>query len=171
MAKQSVYRDFIAALTKHWRVALPSIHPLDQSFGPAIPKASTFYAGTAQPLGLHVYVNFQHSTNSWQVGQFTINMILSQREGPPGRWAGPFAPDDLASLTEGSYRISGILGRKGDKWWDLKGDGSPITSATWCATCYDDSDVVLRAAVADVTGDVQAALQRLGVVGSDSSNH
>src|SRR5688500_9748937 len=117
MAKRSVFRDFIATLRKRWRDELPYIRPVEAALGPAIPNASTFYAGFSPRLGMHVFVNFQHSSKAWQVGQFTINIILSKREGSPEGWGGPFAPHDGMSFTEGSYRISGVLGHLKDKWW------------------------------------------------------
>lgn len=131
-----------------------------------MPKASTFYAGPSSRLRMHVFVRFQHSPMAWEVGQFTINMILSKREGAPEGWGGPFAPGDGASFTEGSYRISGVLGRPGDKWWHLKQNDSPIVTEAWRPTSYDDQEIVLVEAAADVTRDVREALAKLGVNGA-----
>src|SRR5689334_4071716 len=100
MAKHSVFRNFIAALQAHWRSVLPNARPVEQSFGPTMPKASTFYAGFARPLGMHVFLRFQHSSKAWLVGSFTINIILSKREGAPEAFGAPFAPIDGASFTE-----------------------------------------------------------------------
>lgn len=166
MVKRSVFRDFIAALRKRWREELPQVVQVDESLGPAMPKASTFYAGFSPRLGMHVFVNFQHSSKAWQVGQFTINMILSKRQGAPEGWGGPFAPEDGVSFTEGSYRISGVLGRHKDKWWHLKQDDPPLIAEAWRPISYKDDETVLTEAVADVTHDVREALCKIGVNGA-----
>jgi hypothetical protein len=165
-AKRSVFRDFIVALRKRWRDELPHIRPIEAALAPTMPKASTFYAGFSPQLGMHVFVNFQHSSMAWQVGQFTINIILSKREGAPEGWGGPFPPDDGVSFTEGSYRINGVLGRHKDKWWHLKQDDPPIITEAWRPTSYDDHETVSREAAAEVTRDVREALAKLGANGA-----
>jgi hypothetical protein len=112
MAKRSVFRDFITALCKHWRAELPEVRPLGESLGPALPKASTFYAGVAQPLGLHVFGNFQHSPKAWEVGQFIVNVVLSRSEGAPPWPGGSLVPEAGRPFTEGRYRIGPLLGRR-----------------------------------------------------------
>jgi hypothetical protein len=166
MAKRSVFRDFIAALRKRWREELPQVQPIEKTLAPAMPKASSFYAGLSPQLGMHVFVNFQHSSKSWQVGQFTINMILSKREDAPETWGGPFAPDDGVLFTEGSYRISSVLGRHKDKWWHLNQDDPPVITEAWRPTSYDDYETVLTEAAVEVTRDVREALAKLGVNGA-----
>jgi hypothetical protein len=113
---------------------------------------------------MHVFVNFQHSSKSWEVGRFTINIILSKREDAPEGCGGPCAPNDGVSFTEGSYRINGVLGRRYDKWWHLKADDAPIISEAWRPTSYDDETVLIEAA-ADVTRDVCEVLAKFGVKG------
>lgn len=163
ITKRSVFRDFIATLRTHWRLALPEMRPVGESIVPMMPKASTFYAGIADSLGMHVYVNFQHSSKAWQVGNFTINIFLSKREGAPEGYGGPFPPGDGVSFTEGSYRIGPLLGGK-DKWWQLKVDSGHVGMEHWWrASSYDDQDMVLSEAVRDVTHDVRAALTKIGV--------
>src|SRR5262249_31356376 len=112
MAKRSVFRDFIAALNKHWTAAFPSIRPLERPLGLLLPKASSYYSGVAKPHGLHVFLNFQHSSKSWQIGQFTINIILSQEQDPHEVRPELLTPEDLDSLREGLYRIGPFLGGK-----------------------------------------------------------
>lgn len=163
MAKHSTFRDFITALRRRWRIELPYVQPAATSYGPMMAKASTFYAGVARPLGMHVFINFQHSCKAWQVGQFTVNIILSRHEGAPEGSGGPFAPDDGVSFTEGRYRICDLLGRKKDKWWHLKVDEPSIIREEWRPTSYDDYAIVLSEAVSDVTRDVREALEKLGV--------
>lgn len=164
MSKRSVFRDFIVVLQKYWSEELPHVKLIERAMGPLMPKASTFYAGLSPQLGMHVFVNFQHSSKSWQVGRFTINIILSRNEDAPEGWNGPFAPNDGISFTEGSYRISGVLGRRNDKWWHLKADGPPVISEAWRPTSYDDETVLTQAAV-DVTHDVREVLAKFGVNG------
>lgn len=163
MANPSVFRDFIKALRKHWRINFPSIQPLETSLGPTMPKASTFYAGMSRSLEMHVFLHFQHSSMAWQVVQSTINVIPSRRKGAPEHQAGPFLPADGVPSAEGSYRIGQLLGRHKDKWWHLKDDKPPLSTEAWRPTGYDDYESVLTQAVADVTADVQSVLTKLQV--------
>lgn len=109
-----------------------------------MPKASTLYAGFSARHDLYVFINFQHSSKAWEVGRFTINLILSKHEREPETWGGPFAPEDGKSFAEGSYRISGVLGQHPEKWWHLKKDRRPIITQAWRPTSYDDNAVVLN---------------------------
>jgi len=163
MANASIFRDFITALRERWRSELPEVRPVADAFGPAMPKASTFYAGFSRQLGMHLFLAFQHSSKSWEVGSFTVNVVLSKREGAPKSDGGPFPPYDGAALTEGSYRIGHLLGRD-DKWWLLTADSGPVGRVQWRAKSYCNRDAVLRTAADDVTRDVRAALAKLGVV-------
>lgn len=99
---------------------------------------------------------------AWQVGQFTVNVVLSRHQGPPRGSNGPWVPDELASIDEGIYRISGFLKRK-DKWWHLKNDEPRILAGEWRPSGYDSYETVLLEAVADVSCDVQVVLSKLGV--------
>ena len=160
MAERSAFRDFIRELKKDWRVTFPSVRPLEERLSPSMPKASTFYAGIARPLGMHIFLNFQHSSKPWEVGEFTINVIPSKRKGPPEGFGWLRAPKG-AELYEGSHRIGRLVGGT-DKWWHLKRYRRPIGTEVWRPSSYDDYDAVLREAVADVTHDVGAVLRRLG---------
>ena len=62
MAELSAFRDFIRKMSEDWRVTYPSVRPLEESLSPTMPRASTFYAGIAGPLGMHTFLNFQHSS-------------------------------------------------------------------------------------------------------------
>jgi hypothetical protein len=167
MAARSIFQAFIITLREKWRTELPTVQPLKKSFGTMMPKASTFFAGVSPRLRKHVFLNFQHSSKSWEAGRFTVNVILSEKEGPPETSGGPFAPDKGRPFTEGSYRISSVLGRPQDKWWHLKADGPAIVTEAWRPTSYDDRDAVLAEAVADVTIDVRKTLRKFGI--NDSS--
>jgi hypothetical protein len=170
MAKPSAFRDFIALLKKDWRETFPSIRPIEQSFPPLMLQASTFYAGLAQSSRMHVFLTFQHSSLSWKVGRFTINVTLSERMGLPQGLAGPSLPNGNP-IAEGSYRIGSLLGGS-DKWWHLKEYPPPIFETlpvinlpgAWRPTSYGDYDLVLREAVDDVNRDVEAVLRMLGAV-------
>jgi Domain of unknown function (DUF4304) len=162
MATRSVYRDFISAIKKHWRSESPSICPIKESFGPIMPKASTFHAGMSKPSGMHVFFNFQHSSKSWEVGQFTINVILSRGEGPPEGSFGPFPPEGSDPFREGSYRIGLLVGQK-DKWWHLKDDPAPILTQAWRPSSYDDQPTVISEAVVSVDREIRAVLRRFGM--------
>ncbi|MFO0814670.1 MAG: hypothetical protein U0796_15725 [Gemmatales bacterium] len=162
MARRSVFRVFISTLRKQWKEELPHIQPMKESLGWIMSKASTFHAGYSDKLGLHIFVNFQHSSKAWQVGQFTINLILSKEIGVP-TGNGMFIPADGVSFTEGSYRLGHVLGKRFDKWWHLKHDDAQILGEEWRPSSYEDEVTVLKEAVADVTGDVCRALVMLGL--------
>jgi hypothetical protein len=169
LAKRSVFRDFIAALRRHWRSELPSVSPLQTAIGCSlsgngmgVPKASTFYAGVSRSLGLHVFVYFQHSPKSWSVGEFAANIILSKIIDAPEVWF-RWEPDDGGPLTEGCYRVGPLLG-KGDKWWCLRQTFPTHPEQHWIAASYDNSTQVIADAVVDVTSDVRAVLERLEVL-------
>jgi hypothetical protein len=110
MAKRSVFRDFVTAIRKHWQTELPDVRPITDTLGPQLPKASSFYAGVAQPANLHVFVNFQHSPKAWEVGCFTVNFLLVT---DPERVREILAPRyksvDGVRYREGSYRIGDLL--------------------------------------------------------------
>ncbi len=163
MAKPSAFRDFIGALRKHWRSELPTVRPVQQSFGPMMPKASTFYAGIAHPLELHVFLWFQHSSYAWKVGRFTVNIIFSPNDRGPENLSHDFTPTDGVSFSGGRYyRIGCMIGDK-DKWWNLKDNRGSRLTDTWRPSSYEDYDAVLSQAVADVTSDIRKALTRIGV--------
>lgn len=105
MANRSVFRDFIAALRQHWRSELSQVNGIADSSGPTMPKACTFYLGLARQLELHVFANFQHSNKSWEVGSFTLNIILAKDRVAPTDCGLKFPPDDGVSFVEGSYRV------------------------------------------------------------------
>ncbi len=162
MAKRSAFRDFIASIRKKWLKELPEIQSLQKPLGWIMSKASTFHAGYSDKLGLHIFINFQHSSKAWQVGQFTINIILSKQIGVP-TGNGMFVPADGVSFTEGSYRLGHVLGKRLDKWWHLKHDGPQILGEEWRPSGYENEKVVLSEAADDVTRDVCNALIKLGV--------
>src|ERR1700739_4665476 len=121
MAEKSIFREFITTLRKQWKKERASIRPLAEPRG-KLPKASTFYAGVNRFSGQHVYLYFQHSCKSWEVGRFTINVVLSMDEQNPEM----SRPDRPASHFGDSYhRIGHLVGTK-DKWWHLRQDDDPI---------------------------------------------
>jgi hypothetical protein len=158
MAQKSVFREFMAALKKHWKEEVPFIRPVSETLG-QLPKASTFYAGATSRSGQHVYLYFQHSSKAWQVGQFTINVVLATDANNPQMAMGNRSGQDFG---DGYYRIGYLVGKK-DKWWHLKADDDPILTQVWRPSSYDNLAVVLSGAVDDVTRDVQWAMQLLGV--------
>jgi hypothetical protein len=168
MAKPSVFRDFISALQKQWRTRYPFIRPLTEARG-SMPMASTFYAGVAPDSGLHIFFYFQHSTKAWQVGQFTINLVLAKDEHRPRHWGFAEKAADGGPFGEGPQRI-GFLIEKKDKWWHLKDDDPPIVTRAWRPSNYADPKVVIEEAVKDVSRDVLTVLQMLGVPTAAGSN-
>jgi hypothetical protein len=172
MAKPSMFRDFMKALRKAWAKDLPSVRPGDESNCGEMPRSSTFNAGVAPPSGLHVFLHFDHSQKSWQVGQFRIGFVLSKKLGYPEKWALPTTPIDPASFTEGSYYL--IHKYNGKHWlgkvWHLVDNQAGVLTAPWFASNYADRELVFREAIADVTQEVTKALDQLGIcVGAASS--
>ena len=160
MAEKSVFREFIAALKKRWKEEVPFIRPVSETLG-QLPKASTFYAGTSSRSGQHVYLYFQHSSKPWQVGQFTINVVLATHASNPVMAIGDRS---VEKLQDAYRRIGHLIGTK-DKWWHLKADNDPVLAQAWRPSSYDNLDAVLSEAVDDVTRDVLSAMQLLGVTG------
>jgi len=158
MAEKSVFREFMAALKKRWKVEVPFIRPISETLG-QLPKASTFYAGTSLRSGQHVFLYFQHSSKAWQVGQFTINVVLAIDAKNPQMAIGNRSGSDFQ---DGYYRIGFLVGKK-DKWWHLKADDDPILTQAWRPSGYENLEIVLSEAVDDVTRDVLASLHLLGV--------
>jgi hypothetical protein len=163
MAEKSIFQAFIIALKKRWKVEHPSLRPLIEARG-MLPKTSTFYAGVVRPTGLHVYLYFQPSSKSWEVGRFTINVVLAaDKYNPqivPAAKTGP-------SLGEGYQRIGLLVGKK-DKWYHLKSYSGPGSSDAWVPSSYADEGVVIAEAVEAVTRDVLTALSVLDVAGDSS---
>ena len=124
--------------------------------------ASTFYAGIAKASGFHIYLSFQHSSKAWEVGRFTLNVILANDAERPNSSGIADRAKDNSSFAEGPHRIGFIVGSR-DKWWHLKDDGTPIGSIAWRPSNYSDFDVVVREAVEDVSRDVVVALGVLNV--------
>lgn len=164
MAEKSVFREFIAALKRQWKKQALFIRPISETLG-QLPKASTFYAGASSRSGQHVYLYFQHSNKAWQVGQFTINVVLATDAHHPQMAMGNPSGSDFA---DGYYRIGFLVGNK-DKWWHLKSGDDGILTQHWRPSSYDDLDVVLAEAVDDVTRDVLSTMRLLGVSGAPPS--
>lgn len=158
MAEKSVFREFMAALKKHWKEEVPSIRQVSNTLG-QLPKASTFYAGASRRSGQHVYLYFQHSSKAWQVGQFTINVVLATDASTPTMAIGDRSGENFR---DGYYRIGHLVGEK-DKWWHLKADDDPILTQAWRPSSYDDVQLVLSEAVDDVTRNVLSTLELVGV--------
>lgn len=160
MAK-SIFVEFVKELAADWAQRWPAIVRVKESYGPALPKASTFYAGSENALSRHVFLRFQHNPKSWNVGTFTVNVILSERRGMPSRWALPKYAD-LDRGVVGSYRLGSIL-YGADKWWCLLPNDWPFGMA-WKPSSYDDAARLRREAIIDVTEDVERFLRRIGHV-------
>ncbi|HYO09573.1 MAG TPA: hypothetical protein VER17_11430 [Tepidisphaeraceae bacterium] len=173
MAKRSVFRDFMTALKRHWRTALPGVEPLKAARG-SLPMASTFDAGKVTGSEQRVYLCFQH--NQKVPGEFTVNVILAHDGEEPRYWG--VHPDEVRpgeTLGDGPRRISQFLPHvRHDKWWHLKRDEHyaefcrslghefKLPNDYWRPASYDDEQEVIRTAVLDVTRDVQSTLEQLG---------
>jgi hypothetical protein len=162
MKKKSIFRGFITSLRRRWKKDYPSIRQLEQTHD-QLPKASTFYAGMSRFSGQHVYLNFQHSDKAWEVGSFTINIVLSLDKQKP-RMKHPDQPD--SHFGDGYHRIGHLIGTK-DKWWHLKHDEDDILSPefieSWRPSSYENTDLVVSEAVDAVTRDILSTMSLLDV--------
>jgi len=172
MPTRSVFRDFITALSKHWRTAMPGVTRLSRPRG-SLPMSSTFDAGIIPSTGQRVYLWFQH--NQKVPGEFTINIILVSKGQQARHWAFSDEPRDGQTQGDGPCRISRFLPNvRHDKWWHLKQDKSyedycrrngyefKLPEDYWRPVSYDDPEEVIRSAVLDVSQDVASALGQLG---------
>jgi len=172
MAKASIFSDFLKALKRHWRSALPYVKPLVAPRG-SLPKAHAFYAGFSDVASCHVFLHFQ--THKSIGGRFTINVILATDELAPRNFYSPNAAVLLGKFVEGPNRIGRFLPtRRGDKWWQMCRDEVTEELARrtglsfqkpdwWCPNSYENEEEVIRDAIADVTSSVKAALSQLGI--------
>ena len=153
---KGTFATFVRQVEREWRVGLPTLRKIEQSYGPSLRKSSTFYAGSSNRLGKHLFIAFQHNSMPWAVGEFTVNVIVSNRLGAPSL-LGPGL--DLAGGAEGNYRLGQELHGK-DKWWCLLPTDN-VHGLVWKARSYEDQAAVFQAALADVTADVRAFLSKL----------
>jgi hypothetical protein len=156
---KGLFPRFVRALGTAWETSLPRLTRVSQSYGPSLPKASTFYAGCEVADGKHVFVNLQHNAKSWKTGQFTANLVLSNVLGAPASWRlGHRAEFDRR--LEGSYRVGSLVHGK-DKWWCLTPTEPSRLVLAWQPSSYQDEDVVFREAIEDVSADIGVLLREL----------
>jgi len=151
------FQALVKGLRTEWRVRFPWMTPVVTGYGPALPKASTLYAGNQNRFGRHVLVNMQHSPKSWAIGDSTVNLVFSTTLGPPSRWGLDF---ELGEEPEGFYRLGTIVHGR-DKWWCLRPSES-IYEMVWRPTSYDRSDQVVREAIDDISADMERCFATLG---------
>lgn len=164
MANKSIFNQFLSAVWKHFKLKYPFIKRLEKPYCcPGIPRSSSFYVGISSRFGKHVVVNFQHSPKPWQIGEFTINIDISERyEASENNDYG--SSDGYGSFSEGFYRLASTLFNK-DKWWCLKPtslarDNDLITY--WRPSSYDSDETVINEAVADVCNLLEEHVFRKG---------
>ena len=150
MPRASMFRSFMAALRKQWRVQYPFVRPLTGTFE-CMPKASSFYAGVSQRTQMHVFLSFQPSVKSWEAGQFTVNVVLALDPKSPRAWGYTERVGD--DFPEGPYRIGRLVGKK-DKWWHLQLDKDHVGTQSWRPSTYADTSIVVAEVVDDVCRDV-----------------
>ncbi|MFZ6781314.1 hypothetical protein ACO0LD_31140 [Undibacterium sp. Ji83W] len=163
MAEKKIYAKFIAAFWMVARGKYPFIKKLDKPFCPAIPKSSSFYLGLHHKLEKHILINFQPSNKSWQVGEFTINIHISEKFEPTSN----FHPKggEFERFADGFYRYPSVINR--DKWWCLNCTSldSSLQSLIdyWRPSSYEVEDIIIQEAVQDVCLTLEnGLLDRLG---------
>jgi len=165
MATKSIFREFITTLEKHWKKEYPTLTPLTEARG-RLPKASSFYAGMSRFSGQHVYLYFQHSCKAWEVGRFTINVVLTLDEEDPKM---SIPKDSDSNFGDGYHRIGFLVGSK-DKWWHLRQDQDSVLTDSWRPSTYENEELVICQAVDDVTRDVLSAMSVLDVPVKNSAS-
>jgi hypothetical protein len=162
MAK-GVFQVFINEIRKSWRLRLPMICDVDETFCAAMPKSSTFYAGSENKLDKHLFINFQHSQKPWAVGEFTVNVIFSSIRGMPNTWI-LRKNEEVQQGAEGFCRLGTLVHGK-DKWWRLKSitNISARPNLRWCPTSYEDEGQVIIEAVESVTSDICLLFETIGI--------
>jgi hypothetical protein len=153
-----VFPRFVNHLADMWRTTLPGVIRLEVPMGPLMPKASTFYAGTGNPFEVHVFLNLQQNSKSWNIGQFTLNVLLSEGFGPPKQRLSQTA--EFQNGREGTYRAGSVLYAY-DKWWCLL-PADEDRRRRWRPTIFDDEAVVFREVTADLTADAMKLFRLLG---------
>lgn len=142
-----------------------------------MPKSSTFYLRLgAVPEGVapHLFLALQHSSKSWSVGHFTVNVIVSQSAETISKQAAlPTKHAHFARGLEGRHRIGSLVHGK-DKWWCLapmpdwavdavkdiaRGGRSSTHQLEWVPSTYDDDEIVFAEAADDLTVDVRRLLE------------
>lgn len=129
------------------------VRPLQSAMPPFLPKASSFYLGQSPKYGKHVFVNLQHSSKSWEIGAFTINVVLTAEYGAPRLRHQSKA--EFSSFEEGYYRLGTSTGPK-DVWWCLlPREGEKIWHSSmhrefWVPSNFDDEATVLAECTASV---------------------
>ena len=160
---KSVFQTFISEFARHLKTAYPFAQRLDKSFDVNIPKASSFYFGVSPMYGKHVIITFQHAPKSWDVGQFSINVHISEVFAPAAdnwnRWK-----DRYTTFGDGFYRLATAAGLP-DLWWCLLPDAEnrPRDTSTghlWEPDSYDDPAAVIQQAVREVCQFLEAHLLR-----------
>jgi len=154
---RGVFPRFVKQVHRVWSAKWPGVDRVPEAFSPSMPKASTLYVGSRNRLSKHVFVNFQHNSKPWGVGEFTVNIVLSDRLGPPSRQVA--FGEDLQRGSDGVYRLGSIVHGR-DKWWCLLATDN-LHGITWRATSYADQSQVFQEALADVTSDVEGFLKRI----------
>jgi hypothetical protein len=156
MTTRGIFPAFMRQLRKHWQLQLPALLAMSKALG-AMPRASTFYAGQEATTGRHVFLWVQSSVK--RPGEFTVNLALCEAIDVPAQI--PRFKASFGDRLPGVYRV-GELVHGSDKWWCLA-QGPVSHGLRWQASSYRDQAVVFDEAIADVTADVTAALEKLGL--------
>ena len=151
MTQRGIFQKFMQVLRRRFRASYPFVQPLKQSLDLSIPKSSSFYLGVSPKYNRHVVVNFQHSPKPWEVGQFTVNVHISQEL----RLTENYTPQDgdWEAFRDGYHRLY-VAGR--GKWWCLKPPESSEPSESsrytehWRPPSYDSEEVTIQAVLDDV---------------------
>jgi hypothetical protein len=186
LMSKGLFPRFLKVLRREWATALPNIEPVATTLSPLMPKSSTFRVrldAPAEGVASHLFLQFQHNSKAWAVGQFTINVVASSRAGAPTRDIRK--PSAFHHGSEGYYRIGGLT-HGPDKWWALAprvllkesvrpshvrvqtSTGETMIWPTarrasimvWRPSSYDNEDTVFAEILADVTADVRMVLSQ-----------
>lgn len=161
---KGTFPKFVKFFASHMRQRYPFIEPLDRALGGRLPKASTFYVQRPSEGKKCVFLNLQPSQKAWEVGQFTVNVQVSDKAEsvPHSR----LSLAEFQALENGQYRLNSVAAGR-DKWWCLLPPGRGVRTSEgleyWRAPRYDNDDVVFHQAFEDVRTDLETHL--FGVIG------
>jgi hypothetical protein len=167
MAKaKGEFQRFIPLLLRRLQAQWPFLRPFDASFCVAIPRSRSLYCGVSPRYGKHVIVDFQHSAKAWNVGQFTINVHISEELAPTGNWTA--LSRTFATFEDGFYRLPDCVEDR-ERWWCLRADeGNAWTGRRkddrtlqyWEPDSYADPQQVFAQAADDVARYLETHLFR-----------
>lgn len=161
---KGTFPRFVKIFFSHMEERYPFIEPLDRPLGGRLPKSSTFYIQRPSEGKKCVLVNLQPSQKAWELGQFTVNVQISDVVECVPHLRHRLA--EFRALENGQYRLNSVAEGR-DKWWCLlppvKGQSTDQWLEYWRPSGYGDQDTVFVQTAENVRADLEKYL--FGVIG------